>query len=86
MPSLHCNPYPNSCLDSEGKITADLCIVQLTNLEDPKRFWGAVEDASGRRACNHEWNDLESLEVVPTTCSEQGEVLGEVEPGCRCIV
>jgi hypothetical protein len=54
-------------------------------LHDEQRFWGAVEDPE-RRATIQE-HDLRLLEGCTYVVREAGEgFVGEVEPGCRCLV
>jgi hypothetical protein len=54
-------------------------------LHDDQRFWGAVEDPE-RRATIQE-HDLRLLEGCTYVVREAGEgFVGEVEPGCRCLV
>jgi hypothetical protein len=54
-------------------------------LHDEQRFWGAVEDPE-RRATIQE-HDLRLLEGCTYVVREEGEgFVGEVEPGCRCLV
>ncbi len=54
-------------------------------LHDEERFWGAVEDPE-RRATIQE-HDLRLLEGCTYVVREAGEgFVGEVEPGCRCLV
>jgi hypothetical protein len=54
-------------------------------LHNEQRFWGAVEDPE-RRATIQE-HDLRLLEGCTYVVREAGEgFVGEVEPGCRCLV
>ena len=54
-------------------------------LHHEERFWGAVEDPE-RRATIQE-HDLRLLEGCTYVVREAGEgFVGEVEPGCRCLV
>jgi hypothetical protein len=54
-------------------------------LHDDHRFWGAVEDAERRAAIQE--HDLRLLEGCTYVVREEGEgFVGEVEPGCRCLV
>jgi hypothetical protein len=54
-------------------------------LHDDQRFWGAVEDAERRAAIQE--HDLRLLEGCTYVVREEGEgFVGEVEPGCRCLV
>lgn len=60
-------------------------VIDNQSIKDPQRFWGSVHDAE-RRAL------IESSDLVPLPgCSyvvqEQSDgFIGEVEPGCRCLV
>jgi hypothetical protein len=54
-------------------------------ITDDQRFWGAVDDAALRQRI--EPGDLRTLEGCTYVVREQGEgFVGEVEPGCRCLV
>ncbi len=54
-------------------------------LHDDQRFWGAVEDAERRAAIQE--HDLRLLEGCTYVVREEGEgFVGEVEPGCLCLV
>jgi hypothetical protein len=54
-------------------------------LQDDQRFWGAVDDGDRRQLIGTE--DLRPLEGCTYVVKEQGEgFVGEVEPGCRCLV
>ena len=54
-------------------------------LHDEQRFWGAVEDADKRAAIKAD--DLHTLEGCTYEVREEGNgFVGEVEPGCRCLV
>jgi len=54
-------------------------------LHDEQRFWGAVEDPERRAAIQE--HDLRLLEGCTYVVREAGEgFVGEVEPGCRCLV
>lgn len=54
-------------------------------LHDEQRFWGAVEDPERRAAIQE--HDLRLLEGCTYVVREEGEgFVGEVEPGCRCLV
>ena len=54
-------------------------------LHEEQRFWGAVDDADKRAAIKAE--DLRLLEGCTYVVREQGDgFVGEVEPGCRCLV
>jgi hypothetical protein len=60
-------------------------IIHNQALRDPERFWGAVEDADKRAAISGD--DLLLLEGCTYEVREQGPgFVGEVEPGCRCLV
>ena len=54
-------------------------------LIDDQRFWGAVDDAELRQRIQP--GDLRPLEGCAYLVREQGDgFVGEVEPGCRCMV
>ena len=54
-------------------------------LVDDQRFWGAVDNAELRQRIQP--NDLQPLEGCAYLVREQGDgFVGEVEPGCRCMV
>lgn len=54
-------------------------------ITDDQRFWGAVDDRALRLRI--EPGDLRPLEGCTYVLREQGEgFVGEVEPGCRCLV
>ncbi len=54
-------------------------------LRDEQRFWGAVNDEAKRAAISAD--DLLPLEGCTYLVREQGDgFVGEVEPGCRCLV
>jgi hypothetical protein len=54
-------------------------------LRDEQRFWGAVDDGAKRAAISAD--DLLPLEGCTYLVREQGDgFVGEVEPGCRCLV
>jgi hypothetical protein len=54
-------------------------------LVDDQRFWGAVDKAELRQSIQP--GDLRPLEGCDYVVREQGDgFVGEVEPGCRCMV
>jgi hypothetical protein len=54
-------------------------------LVDDQRFWGAVDNAELRQSIQP--GDLRPLEGCAYLVREQGDgFVGEVEPGCRCMV
>jgi hypothetical protein len=54
-------------------------------LHHEQRFWGAIDDPD--RRCLISADDLRLLEGCTYVVREQGEgFIGEVEPGCRCLV
>ena len=60
-------------------------IIHNQALHDEQRFWGAVEDGERRAAIQE--HDLRLLEGCTYEVREEGEgFVGEVEPGCRCLV
>ncbi|MCS5697800.1 chromophore lyase CpcT/CpeT [Cyanobium sp. FGCU-52] len=60
-------------------------IIHNQSLHDAERFWGAVEDVDKRAAISAA--DLRPLEGCTYVVQERGDgFVGEVEPGCRCLV
>jgi hypothetical protein len=60
-------------------------IIHNQAIQEERRFWGAVEDESRRQKILSE--DLRPLEGCTYVVREQGNgFVGEVEPGCRCLV
>jgi hypothetical protein len=60
-------------------------IILNQSLQDAERFWGAVDNPERRQAIAA--TDLQLLEGCTYVVREQGEgFVGEVEPGCRCLV
>lgn len=60
-------------------------IIHNQAIQEEQRFWGAVEDQSRRVRILSE--DLRPLEGCTYVVREQGNgFVGEVEPGCRCLV
>ncbi|MCS5694224.1 chromophore lyase CpcT/CpeT [Cyanobium sp. FGCU-6] len=60
-------------------------IIHNQSLRDAERFWGAVEDADKRAAIREA--DLNLLEGCTYVVQGRGDgFVGEVEPGCRCLV
>lgn len=54
-------------------------------IEDDRRFWGAIEDPS--RMAEIQEQDLRFLNGCSYVVREDGDgFVGEVEPGCRCLV
>lgn len=63
----------------------DGLIIHNQALHDDQRFWGAVEDVARRETITS--SDLRPLEGCTYLVKEQGDgFIGEVEPGCRCLV
>lgn len=63
----------------------DQLIIHNQALHDEQRFWGAVADVERRQRISSE--DVRPLEGCTYIVREQGEgFVGEVEPGCRCLV
>lgn len=60
-------------------------IIHNQALADDRRFWGAIDDPERRHQIRPE--DLRPLEGCTYIVREEGEgFVGEVEPGCRCLV
>ncbi len=60
-------------------------IIHNQALVDDQRFWGAVDDEALRQTIQTE--DLRPLDGCAYIVQEQGTgFIGEVEPGCRCLV
>jgi hypothetical protein len=60
-------------------------IIHNQAIADEQRFWGAVDDLERRRRIQP--GDLRLLEGCTYRVREEGEgFVGEVEPGCRCLV
>lgn len=60
-------------------------VIHNQALHEEQRFWGAVEDGERRRRIDT--TDLRPLEGCTYVVKEAGEgFIGEVEPGCRCLV
>lgn len=76
-------PYRIRVLQAEQR-DGQLLIVNKS-LHEAERFWGAVDDPERRQAIAE--TDLQPLEGCTYVVREQGEgFVGEVEPGCRCLV
>ncbi len=60
-------------------------IIHNQALHDEQRFWGAIDDGAKRQAITAE--DTRLLEGCTYVVREHGDgFIGEVEPGCRCLV
>ena len=76
-------PYRIRVLRAEQRDGQLLIINQA--LRDAERFWGAVDNPERRGAIAEA--DLKPLEGCTYVVREQGDgFVGEVEPGCRCMV
>jgi hypothetical protein len=76
-------PYRIRVLRPEQRGNA--LIIHNQALIDDQRFWGAVEDETLRQQIQS--NDLRPLEGCAYVVEERGDgFVGEVEPGCRCLV
>jgi hypothetical protein len=65
--------------------SGDALIIRNQALVDDRRFWGAVDDAELRGTIQS--SDLRPLEGCAYVVQERdGGFVGEVEPGCRCLV
>ena len=60
-------------------------VIHNLALVDERRFWGAVDHAELRQQI--QTSDLKPLEGCAYLVREEGDgFIGEVEPGCRCLV
>jgi hypothetical protein len=76
-------PYRLRVLQPE--MGADGLIIRNQALIDDQRFWGAIDDPERRSRIQP--SDLRPLEGCAYVVREQGDgFVGEVEPGCRCLV
>lgn len=76
-------PYRIRVLRAETQ--GDQLIIHNQALIDEQRFWGAVDDTERRNRIQAD--DLRPLEGCAYVVQENGEgFIGEVEPGCRCLV
>lgn len=76
-------PYRIRVLRAEQ--TAAGLLIANQALVDEQRFWGAVDNAELRALIQPE--DLQPLNGCSYVVREQGEgFVGEVEPGCGCLV
>jgi hypothetical protein len=77
------SPYRIRVLRPERR--GEELVIHNQAITDDQRFWGAVEDRALRQRIEPE--DLRPLEGCTYVVREQGEgFVGEVEPGCRCLV
>jgi hypothetical protein len=77
-------PYRIRVLRAERASSGEL-IIHNQALHEAERFWGAVDDEAKRQSIDPE--DLRPLEGCTYVVREQGQgFVGEVEPGCRCLV
>lgn len=76
-------PYRIRVLRPERR--GDDLVIHNQSVIEEQRFWGAVEDAERRRQIQP--HDLSPLEGCSYRVREEGGgFIGEVEPGCRCLV
>ena len=76
-------PYRIRVLRAERQ--AGKLIIHNQALIDDQRFWGAVDDPERRSQIQA--SDLRPLQGCAYLVQEEGEgFIGEVEPGCRCLV
>ncbi|MEB3207854.1 MAG: chromophore lyase CpcT/CpeT [Synechococcus sp.] len=76
-------PYRIRVLRAERQ--AGQLIIHNQALIDDQRFWGAVDDPERRSQIQA--SDLRPLHGCAYLVQEEGEgFIGEVEPGCRCLV
>jgi hypothetical protein len=76
-------PYRLRVLRPE--LGADGLVIHNQALVDDQRFWGAIDNAELRSQIQP--GDLMPLQGCAYVVREQGDgFVGEVEPGCRCLV
>ncbi len=76
-------PYRIRVLRAERR--GDDLVIHNQALREDQRFWGAVEDRERRERISD--SDLLPLEGCTYIVREAGDgFIGEVEPGCRCLV
>jgi hypothetical protein len=76
-------PYRLRVLQPE--MGPDGLIIRNQALIDDQRFWGAIDDPERRSRIQP--SDIRPLEGCAYVVREQGDgFVGEVEPGCRCLV
>jgi hypothetical protein len=76
-------PYRIRVLRAE--LQGDQIVIHNQALADDQRFWGAVDDAE--RRAQIQARDLLPLDGCAYVVKEDGNgFVGEVEPGCRCLV
>ena len=76
-------PYRIRVLRAERQ--AGQLIIHNQALIDDQRFWGSVDDPERRSQIQA--SDLRPLQGCAYLVQEEGEgFIGEVEPGCRCLV
>ena len=76
-------PYRIRVLRAERQ--AGQLIIHNQALIDDQRFWGAVDDPERRSQIQA--SDLRPLQGCAYLVQEEGEgFIGEVEPGCRCLL
>ncbi|MCX5943368.1 MAG: chromophore lyase CpcT/CpeT [Cyanobacteria bacterium] len=76
-------PYRIRVLRVEQR--SDSLVIHNQAIEEGERFWGAVEDTERRQQIRPE--DLRLLEGCTYIVKETTNgFIGEVEPGCRCLV
>jgi hypothetical protein len=76
-------PYRIRVLKAQRQ--GDQLTISNQALVDDQRFWGAVDNAELRQSIQP--GDLRPLEGCDYLVREQGDgFVGEVEPGCRCMV
>jgi len=80
-------PYRIRVLRAERQSEQDggNLIIHNQALADDQRFWGAVDNPELRQQI--QLSDLKPLEGCAYEVREEGDgFIGEVEPGCRCLV
>jgi hypothetical protein len=76
-------PYRIRVLRAERR--GDDLVIHNQALREDQRFWGAVDDQERRGRISE--SDLLPLEGCTYMVREAGDgFIGEVEPGCRCLV
>jgi hypothetical protein len=69
----------------QGQQQGDAMVIHNHAIHDEQRFWGAIDDAARRSQIQA--SDLRLLEGCSYVVRQHASgFIGEVEPGCRCLV